>query len=151
MAIFKSMLLKLLEQHYQIYVVLFYYGLIIIITGISDLRGGSWSVVGLIHFDCSAEECSCFAWVDNNLPCASYDCLKLKKTRLVFVFVFFTDICTISLNYQLCWPVMEILETSLFSIVLSFQEKIDHEWKTLLLLLPLWLYTSSFIFVRLET
>lgn len=56
------MLLKLLEQHYQIYVVLFYYGLIIIITGISDLRGGSWSVVvGLIHFDCSAEECSCFA------------------------------------------------------------------------------------------
>lgn len=60
MAVFKSMLLKLLEQHYQIYVVLFYYGLIIIITGISDLRGGSWSVVGLIHFDCSAEECHCF-------------------------------------------------------------------------------------------
>lgn len=49
MAIFKSMLLKLLQQHYQIYVLLFYYGLIIIITGISDLRGGSWSVVGLIH------------------------------------------------------------------------------------------------------
>lgn len=62
MAIFKSMLLKLLEQHYQIYVVLFYYGLIIIITGISDLRGGSWSVVvGLIHFDCSAEEWHCCA------------------------------------------------------------------------------------------
>lgn len=61
MAIFKSMLLKVLEQHYQIYVVLFYYGLIIIITGISDLRRGSWSVLALIHFDCSAEECRCFA------------------------------------------------------------------------------------------
>lgn len=61
MAIFKSMLLKLLEQHYQIYVLLFYYGLIIIITGISDLCRGSWSVVGLIHFDCSAEECNCLA------------------------------------------------------------------------------------------
>lgn len=54
MAIFKSMLLKLLEQHDQIYVVLFYSGLIIIITGISDLRGGGPSMVALIHFDCSA-------------------------------------------------------------------------------------------------
>lgn len=61
MAIFKSMLLKLFEQHYQIYVLLFYYGLIIIITGISDLCGDSWSVVGLIHFDCSAEEGNCLA------------------------------------------------------------------------------------------
>lgn len=76
MAIFKCMLLKLLEQHYQIYVLLFYYGLIIIITGISDLRRGSWSVVALIHFDCSAEERRGSAWTDGYSPCTSDDWLR---------------------------------------------------------------------------
>lgn len=65
MAIFKSMLLKSPEQHFEIYVLLFYYGLIIIIAAVSDLCGGSRSVAALIHFDCSAEECDGAAPVDS--------------------------------------------------------------------------------------
>lgn len=94
MAIFKSMLLKLLEQHYQIYVLLFYYGLIIIITGISDLRGGSRSVLGLIHFDCCAEECHCSARMDSYLPCTSGDWLGERIKQASFSFFSFVPPCS---------------------------------------------------------
>lgn len=89
MAIFKSMLLKLLEQHYQIYVVLFYYGLIIIITGISDLR---WRQLERSWFNpfwllCRGMQLLCLN--GQQLAVHLFWLAQHRKTQVLFVFVSF--------------------------------------------------------------